>query len=175
MATRTFARNGKDNAFARHDLGLALGQMGVQATALGLGMHLMAVSMPVGPGRLWDFPEELDLVAVAAIGALPVSPGGEMENRAGCPRRWWKKSWPHASGHRSPHLSYTDVRPGTEQPDSSTWGLEDAQKVLDFWFGALDGEGLAAADFTKRWFVKDPAFDEELRALLGPPRRGHAR
>src|SRR5690349_11601715 len=37
------------------------------------------------------------------------------------------------------------------------------QPVLDFWFGELNGEGLADESHARRWFVKDEAFDEELR------------
>ncbi|MEQ8279042.1 MAG: DUF924 family protein [Deltaproteobacteria bacterium] len=41
--------------------------------------------------------------------------------------------------------------------------MNDAQAVLDFWFGELDAEGHADAAHKKRWWMKDPAFDEEIR------------
>ncbi len=37
------------------------------------------------------------------------------------------------------------------------------EEVLSFWFGALDAEGFADAAHRKQWFVKDPAFDAEIR------------
>ena len=36
-----------------------------------------------------------------------------------------------------------------------------------FWFGALDDAGDAAPAMARRWFVKDPAFDAEVRARFG--------
>lgn len=38
-----------------------------------------------------------------------------------------------------------------------------AQAILDFWFGGLDPDGWAPQDRVRRWFKKDPAFDDELR------------
>jgi len=35
--------------------------------------------------------------------------------------------------------------------------------VLEFWFGELDAEGLAAAAKSSRWWKKDPAFDARIR------------
>ncbi|MCA9542153.1 MAG: DUF924 family protein, partial [Myxococcales bacterium] len=43
----------------------------------------------------------------------------------------------------------------------------DVDRVLSFWFGALDADGLADADHTKRWFTKSPEFDETLRTTFG--------
>lgn len=37
-------------------------------------------------------------------------------------------------------------------------------EVLSFWFGELDEHGLASEDTTKRWWRKDAAFDEQIRA-----------
>ncbi len=39
-----------------------------------------------------------------------------------------------------------------------------ASHVLDFWFGVLDGHGLADAAHNERWWKKDPNFDELLRS-----------
>ena len=39
---RTFTGNGKPNSMAEHDLGLAVGNLSLQATALGLAVHEMA-------------------------------------------------------------------------------------------------------------------------------------
>ncbi|MEM8494188.1 MAG: nitroreductase family protein [Planctomycetota bacterium] len=40
--SQTFKKNGKDNRCAEHDLGLAMGNLSAQATALGLVVHQMA-------------------------------------------------------------------------------------------------------------------------------------
>lgn len=39
----------------------------------------------------------------------------------------------------------------------------DPERILSFWFGELDAEGLATADVQRRWFTKDEAFDAHLR------------
>lgn len=43
----------------------------------------------------------------------------------------------------------------------------EIEDVLSFWFGELDATGLASKDTAMRWFKKDPAFDEEVRARFG--------
>jgi len=42
VVSNSFTRNGKPNRAAEHDLGLAMGNLSVQATELGLGVHQMA-------------------------------------------------------------------------------------------------------------------------------------
>lgn len=42
-------------------------------------------------------------------------------------------------------------------------GIGRAQGILSEWFGDLDANGLASPEKTKRWFMKDPAFDRFLR------------
>jgi nitroreductase len=67
VTSRQFRRNGKPNRHAEHDLGLALGQFGLQATALGLGMHQMAgfdVESARGSLKLPDGQEPVTMVAV---------------------------------------------------------------------------------------------------------------
>ncbi len=50
--------------------------------------------------------------------------------------------------------------PGSPEPPSAE---EDHERVLRFWFGELDADGLADAAHVARWWKKDPSFDEELR------------
>lgn len=38
-----------------------------------------------------------------------------------------------------------------------------AARILDFWFGNLDGSGNAQPEYQKRWFSKDPDFDRQIR------------
>jgi uncharacterized protein (DUF924 family) len=39
-------------------------------------------------------------------------------------------------------------------------------RVLDFWFGTLDADGAATPHTQKRWWMKDAAFDREIRAAF---------
>lgn len=42
-----------------------------------------------------------------------------------------------------------------------------ARAVLDFWFGALDRQGMPSSATMRRWFKSDPAFDDEIRRRFG--------
>jgi uncharacterized protein (DUF924 family) len=42
-----------------------------------------------------------------------------------------------------------------------------AEALLAFWFGPLDGDGLAAPERAARWFDGGPAFDRELAERFG--------
>ena len=42
-----------------------------------------------------------------------------------------------------------------------------SEDVLDFWFGELDASGCSDEAHAKRWWKKNPAFDEELRQRFG--------
>lgn len=68
MASRTFARNGLPNVHAWHDLGLAIGQLTAQATALGMGLHQLGGFFPDRAREAFGIPEEMDLVSVIALG-----------------------------------------------------------------------------------------------------------
>jgi uncharacterized protein (DUF924 family) len=46
-----------------------------------------------------------------------------------------------------------------------------ARKILDFWFGDLDENGQVAEEQRKRWFKKDPEFDQTLIELFGDTHR----
>lgn len=39
--------------------------------------------------------------------------------------------------------------------------------ILDFWFGPLDAQGLAAEEKRKNWFAKDEAFDKSIESQFG--------
>ena len=59
----------------------------------------------------------------------------------------------------------TEVNPRTVEPE----------EVLRFWFGELDGDGMAAPATVKRWWTRDPAFDAEIRVRFGIVQRRIAR
>ena len=68
-ATRTtFRRNQKPNRFAPHDLGLAVGGMLVQASAMGLAMHQMGGFDSSTARKVYGVPEEFELQTAIAIG-----------------------------------------------------------------------------------------------------------
>ncbi len=63
-----FAKNGKPNRHAFHDVGLAMGTMLVEATALGLAVHQMAGFSPDKVREAFGVPAEFEPVAAVAIG-----------------------------------------------------------------------------------------------------------
>jgi nitroreductase len=70
VARNTFTRNDKPNRHARHDVGLAVSQLTLQATALGLGVHQMAGFSSDRARELYAIPEGYDPVAAIAIGEV---------------------------------------------------------------------------------------------------------
>lgn len=66
--SKKFAQNGKPNRVAFHDLGLALGNLSIQATALGLHVHQMA-GVDLGKVRReYAIPEDFEPATAVAIG-----------------------------------------------------------------------------------------------------------
>jgi uncharacterized protein (DUF924 family) len=47
----------------------------------------------------------------------------------------------------------------------------EPSEVLDRWFGTLDADGLASPAHQRSWYVKDPAFDADLRRQFGDVHR----
>src|SRR5438094_3671544 len=68
IAKLNFEKTGKPNRHAFHDVGLAMGNMLVQATALGLFVHQMAGFSPEKVRELYGVPEGFEPVAAIAIG-----------------------------------------------------------------------------------------------------------
>ena len=66
-----FARNGKPNAHAHHDLGLASAQLTLEAGARDLFVHQMAGILPDRVRELYDLPPEFEAHTGLAIGHLP--------------------------------------------------------------------------------------------------------
>lgn len=83
MVHRTLSRNGKENHHARHDLGVAIAQLTMQATALDLGVHQLGGFHPDQARDAFDIPQEIDLVSIIAIGhhGDPRELGPELEQR----------------------------------------------------------------------------------------------
>lgn len=68
VAKLTFGRNGESNRHAWHDVGLAVGNLVVQATSLGLSVHQMAGILPDKVRELYGLPYGFDPVAGLALG-----------------------------------------------------------------------------------------------------------
>lgn len=75
VAKLNFEKTGKPNRHAFHDVGLAVGNMIVQATALGLFVHQMAGFSPEKVAELYNIPEKFEPVAAIAVGY-----GGDVED-----------------------------------------------------------------------------------------------
>lgn len=87
-AETTFDFNGEENPHARHDVGLAVAQLTVQATAEGLGVHQMAGFDAEAAREAFALPEGVEPVTVIGIG-YPGSPEqlpDELAEREQAPR-----------------------------------------------------------------------------------------
>ena len=74
-----FALNGKDNRAAVHDLGLASGNLVMEAQARGLCVHQMIGILPEKARELYEIPEGFEAWTALAIGYAG-SPAGLPEN-----------------------------------------------------------------------------------------------
>lgn len=68
VAKLNFSKTGKPNRHAFHDVGLAMGNMLVQATALGLFVHQMGGFSPEKVREIYGVPDGFEPVAAIAIG-----------------------------------------------------------------------------------------------------------
>lgn len=88
VARTTFTKTGKPNRHAWHDVGLAMGQLSLQATALGLAVHQMAGFDRERARDRLDIPPGYDPVAAVAIGypGDPASLPEDLRAREQAPR-----------------------------------------------------------------------------------------
>ena len=70
LASTKFAQNQKENYHARHDLGLAIGNMSVQAMSMDLHMHQMAGFSVEKAREMFEIPADFDIVTMIAVGYL---------------------------------------------------------------------------------------------------------
>ena len=68
VAKLHFARNDKPNAAAIHDLGLAAGNLSLEATSRGLSVHQMIGILPDVARQTYDIPEGFQPLTALAIG-----------------------------------------------------------------------------------------------------------
>lgn len=83
-----FSRNGNPNGVALHDLGLACGNLGLEATARGIQVHMMAGIVPDKARVEFGIPEGVQPCTALAIGyaADASSLSAEMAQRETSPR-----------------------------------------------------------------------------------------
>jgi nitroreductase len=88
VAKLAFDANGQPNRHAFHDVGLAVANLIMQATALGLGVHQMAGIYPDRVRELYGVPEEFEPVAGIVLGypGDPASLPDELRQRELAPR-----------------------------------------------------------------------------------------
>lgn len=82
-AQSTFSRNGSVNRWSQYDTGLAIGQLTLQATALGLGVHQMGGFNVAAIHESLGLPDGYEPIAVLAIGyrGNPDDLSGDMRAR----------------------------------------------------------------------------------------------
>jgi nitroreductase len=68
LAKKSFTYNGKENFYAVHDAGIALGTLAVQASALGLSVHPMGGYDREAARAAFQIPAEYEVVAAVALG-----------------------------------------------------------------------------------------------------------
>ncbi|WP_024822979.1 MULTISPECIES: nitroreductase family protein [Aminobacterium] len=73
LARTTFSLNGKTNRHAYHDVGMAIQNIALQATALGLAAHPMAGFSSSRVKELYNVPADFDPITAIAVG-FPGSP-----------------------------------------------------------------------------------------------------
>jgi nitroreductase len=70
VAKRTFSATGKPNRWGPHDVGLALGSLTLQASAMGIFVHPMAGFDPDKARSVFHIPEDFEPMTGVAIGYL---------------------------------------------------------------------------------------------------------
>lgn len=88
VAKLTFDANGESNRYAFHDVALAVANMIIQATALGLYVHQMAGFYPDRVRALYNIPDGFEPVAGIVLGypGDPATLSEELQKRELAPR-----------------------------------------------------------------------------------------
>lgn len=68
VVSKNFAKNGSKNTVRKHDLGLAVGNLTVQAQAMGIHLHQMAGIIPQNAIDKLNIPEGYEPVTAIALG-----------------------------------------------------------------------------------------------------------
>ncbi len=65
---KTYTKNGAPNGSAKHDMGLAIGNLSAQATHEGIGLHQMGGIDRANLAELFNLPDDYEIVTVIALG-----------------------------------------------------------------------------------------------------------
>jgi uncharacterized protein (DUF924 family)/nitroreductase len=152
VAKKVFSHgSGAPNRHALHDVGQAIAQLTLQATASGLAVHQMGGFDGERARELYRIPEGYEPVAAVAIGypGDPQSLPEELAGRERAPRRRRPQQCFVFQGSWGRRLVLDDER--------------ESERVLSFWFGELDEQGRADEAKAKRWWEKDATFDRQIR------------
>jgi nitroreductase len=68
VVSKNYAKNGSPNSVAKHDLGLAVGNLTVQASSVGIHLHQMAGIIPQKAIELLNIPDGYEPVTAIALG-----------------------------------------------------------------------------------------------------------
>ncbi|MDG1476075.1 MAG: nitroreductase family protein [Vicingaceae bacterium] len=68
VISKKYAKNGSENTVAKHDLGLAVGNLSVQAQSMGIHLHQMAGIIPQNAIDKLNIPEGFEPVTAIALG-----------------------------------------------------------------------------------------------------------
>jgi len=68
VVSKNFQRKGQPNAAATHDLGLAVGNLSLEAPARGIALHQMIGILPDRAREVYEVPESHDVLTGLAIG-----------------------------------------------------------------------------------------------------------
>jgi nitroreductase len=79
VVSKLFSKNGKPNRAAEHDIGLAAGNMVLQATALGLQAHQMIGIEPAKARAVYKIPDGYEALTAIAIGYPAASQPGSSD------------------------------------------------------------------------------------------------
>lgn len=75
VVSKNYAQNGNENTVAKHDLGLAVGNLTIQASAMGIHIHQMAGIIPQNAIDKLNIPEGFEPVTAIALGYYEGEPG----------------------------------------------------------------------------------------------------
>jgi uncharacterized protein (DUF924 family)/nitroreductase len=155
VAKTDFDHNGKPNRHAWHDVGLAVAQMTAQATAEGLCVHQMAGIDAERTREVLGIPDGFEPVTAIAVGypGAPEALTDDLRARELVPRS-------RLSQREIVFNGRWDVPLAFEQE-------ADPERVLSFWFGESDGNGMSSDEYVGHWWKKDPGFDETIRERFG--------
>lgn len=68
VVSKNYVKNGNPNGVAKHDLGLAVGNLTVQASSMGIYLHQMAGIIPQKAIELLNIPDGYEPVTAIALG-----------------------------------------------------------------------------------------------------------